>query len=61
MITRDNVGDILAALWSSLKHVLKPVTAEAMALRKTMDFCIELGLTRLEGDFQLVMKDTNSM
>lgn len=54
MIIKDIVADILATLCSNIKHSMKPIIAEALALRKAMNFYIklELKLSRviLEGD-----------
>ncbi|XP_042944640.1 uncharacterized protein LOC122278525 [Carya illinoinensis] len=62
IIVRDSEGEILACLCSKLSIVVKAIVAEAYALRRALFFCLELGLQKvlLEGDSQVVVKDTNS-
>lgn len=57
------LGDLLAGLCSNIKYILKPIVAEAMTLRRAMDFRIELGMSGviLEGDSQIVVNNTNSL
>lgn len=50
VIIRDTAGDILAALYSNIKHAMKPVIAKALTLRKAMDFFMELGPRAVKGD-----------
>ncbi|XP_042973040.1 uncharacterized protein LOC122304840 [Carya illinoinensis] len=61
IIVRDSEGEILAYLCSKLSIVVKAVVVEAYALRRAMFSYLELGLQKvmLEGDSQVVVKDTN--
>lgn len=47
MIIRDNEGDVLAVVCSNLNYTMKLVIVEALALRKAMDVCAELEMTRV--------------
>lgn len=56
VIRRDSQGDIMACLYTSADLTLKPVETEAFALRRMMEFCLELGVQDavFEGDALLV-------
>lgn len=62
VICRNAEGDILACLCLKIDVVIRPVMAEAYALRRAMVFCLELGLSSviLEGDSKVIVNDTNS-
>lgn len=54
VIIRDAAGVILAALFTKFCHLMKPIIAEALALRRVMKLCLELGFSNVvfEGDSQ---------
>ncbi|XP_042954503.1 uncharacterized protein LOC122290886 [Carya illinoinensis] len=61
MIARNADGDILACLSSGIQASMKPVLAEALALRSVMFFCQEVGISSacFEGDSQTIVNDAN--
>lgn len=58
---RDFKGDVMACLCSTHKFISSPIVAAYRALRKTMQFCVELGfkLAIFEGDSQLLVEAIN--
>lgn len=62
MIIIGDAGEIMASLSTNINYIMKPTTNEAMALRKSMELCSDLGFTRViyEGDLEVVINATNS-
>lgn len=52
----------MASCYESLNVVSQSVVAEAMALRKAVELCIEMGFNKVifEGDAQVVIKEVES-
>jgi ribonuclease HI len=58
VITRDEKGHVVVALSQPVEAIHDPITAEAMAARRAVEFCIEVGVHDVifEGDSLLVVK-----
>jgi ribonuclease HI len=58
VIIRDGQGNVIAALSQQVKSMHDPVTTEAIAARRAVEFCIEVGVQEVifEGDSMLVVK-----
>ncbi|XP_042939545.1 uncharacterized protein LOC122274584 [Carya illinoinensis] len=62
VIARNSEGDILTCLCLNIQAAVKPILAEALALRRALFFSHELGLSNVlfEGDSQTIVKKSNS-
>lgn len=62
VIIRNCEGEIMASCCELLNMVSQSVEAEALALRKAVELCIDMGFSKVifEGDVQVVIKAVES-
>lgn len=62
IIVRNGEGDSMAVMCSTTNYLTQLVIAEALALKKACEFCVDLGMAQVifEGDCQVVVRDVNS-